>query len=257
VIRINQDFAGAGHEQPLDWLDALASSVDLDQLMMIANELPQASLALLVHSTKITATVVEILRAKVEAGESHRLPDLASALNNLATRLSNVGQREAALAAAKEAADIYRELAARAPDAYRPDLAMVLNDLANRLSEVGQREAALAPAQEAVAIRRELAARAPDAYRPALAGALAALANQFEENGQIEAAFEQNREAIEIYAPFFLAQPKAFVHWMLPMCRQYIERCEKLGREPDGELLGPIVEVLQRMQESPPDEAGQ
>ncbi len=66
--------------------------------------------------------------------------------------MSEVGQREAALAPAQEAADLYRELAAKAPDAYRPDLAMALNNLATSLSEVGQREAALAPAQEAVAI---------------------------------------------------------------------------------------------------------
>ena len=83
--------------------------------------------------------------------------------------MSEVGQREAALAPAKEAADLYRELAAKAPDAYRPDLASALNNLATSLSEVGQREAALAPAKEAVAIRRELAAKAPDAYRPDLA----------------------------------------------------------------------------------------
>ena len=31
------------------------------------------------------------------------------------------------------------------------------------------------------------------------------------------------------------------------MCQQYIERCEKLGREPDAELLGPIAEALQQM----------
>ena len=33
------------------------------------------------------------------------------------------------------------------------------------------------------------------------------------------------------------------------MTRNYLERCEEVGREPDAELLGPIVEVLQRMQE--------
>ncbi len=130
---------------------------------------------------------------------------------------------------------------------------MALNNLAIRLSEVGQREAALAPAQEAADLYRELAAKAPDAYRPALAGSLATLANCFEENGQIEEAFERNREAIENYAPFFLAQPRAFVHWMVPMCQLYIGRCEKLGREPDMELLGPIVEVLQRLQEGSGD----
>ena len=194
VIRTAQDFAGAGYEQPLAWLDALGSSVDIDQLMPIADQLPQDSLALLVHGAKITMTIVDGLREKVEAGERGRLPKLAaytqsggsvgrargqgrrrrpsadglravsragrrrrrdlspylaSALNNLANCLSEVGQREAALAPAKEAAALYRELAAKAPDAYRPALAMALNNLAISLSEVGQREAALAPAKEA------------------------------------------------------------------------------------------------------------
>ena len=39
------------------------------------------------------------------------------------------------------------------------------------------------------------------------------------------------------------------------MCAEYLERCEKVGREPDAELLGPIVEVLQRMQEGSEGEA--
>ncbi len=44
VIRTAQDFAAAGYEQPLAWLDALGSSVDVDQLMMIADQLPLAAL---------------------------------------------------------------------------------------------------------------------------------------------------------------------------------------------------------------------
>ena len=96
-------------------------------------------------------------------------PISPAALNNLANCLSDVGQRQEALAPAQEAADLYRELAAKAPDAYRPDLAMALNNLAIRLSEVGQRQEALAPAQEAADLYRELAAKAPDAYRPDLA----------------------------------------------------------------------------------------
>ena len=64
-------------------------------------------------------------------------------LNNLSGRLSGVGRREEALAAAREAADLYRELAAERPDAFRPNLAMSLNNLSNRLSEVGRREDAL------------------------------------------------------------------------------------------------------------------
>ena len=33
------------------------------------------------------------------------------------------------------------------------------------------------------------------------------------------------------------------------MCRQYVERCGKLGREPDEALLGPIATVMQEMKE--------
>ena len=45
-------------------------------------------------------------------------PDLASSLNNLSASLADLGQREDALAAIEEAAQVYRELAARWPDAY-------------------------------------------------------------------------------------------------------------------------------------------
>ena len=77
------------------------------------------------------------------------------------------------------------------------------------------------------------------------------LANCLEANGDLAGALERNREAIEIYRPYFLAQPLAFVHWMVPMCQQYIARSEKLGREPDEALLGPIEVALQEMQGSP------
>ena len=59
-------------------------------------------------------------------------------LNNLATRLSELGRREEALKAAEEAADLYRALAAARPEAFTPDLAMSLNNLATMLSELGR-----------------------------------------------------------------------------------------------------------------------
>jgi hypothetical protein len=45
-------------------------------------------------------------------------PDLASSLNNLSASLADLGRREDALAAIEEAAQVYRGLAARWPDAY-------------------------------------------------------------------------------------------------------------------------------------------
>ena len=103
VIRTAQDFVGAGYEQPLAWLDALGSSVDVDQLMMIADELPQTSLALARHAVRISRHDRREPGEEVDQGRTERIPSLAAAYNNLAIRLSEVGQREAALAPAKEA----------------------------------------------------------------------------------------------------------------------------------------------------------
>jgi hypothetical protein len=69
--------------------------------------------------------------------------------------------REEALAAMREAADTYRELAAAHPDAFRPDLAMALTNLSAGLAGLGRRKDALAAIREAVTIRRKLAARWP------------------------------------------------------------------------------------------------
>jgi hypothetical protein len=64
-------------------------------------------------------------------------------LNNLASTLSELGQREEALAAAREAAGLYRDLARAWPEAFTPDLATSLNTLAAMLSELGRREQSL------------------------------------------------------------------------------------------------------------------
>ena len=45
-------------------------------------------------------------------------PDLANSLNKLSASLADLGQWEDALAAIEEAAQVYRKLAARWPDAY-------------------------------------------------------------------------------------------------------------------------------------------
>ena len=81
---------------------------------------------------------VTIRRQLAQASPAAYLPDLATSLNNLASRLSEVGEREEALEVAREAVTIRRQLAQANPAAYLPDLAMSLNNLANRLSEVGR-----------------------------------------------------------------------------------------------------------------------
>ncbi|MFN7804691.1 MAG: tetratricopeptide repeat protein, partial [Planctomycetaceae bacterium] len=88
--------------------------------------------------------------------------------NNLGNRLSELGRREAALAAAEEAVRIRRTLAAERPDAFLPDLAASLNNVSVMLSELGRREAALAASREAVQYFLTLTRQVPHAFQQQL-----------------------------------------------------------------------------------------
>lgn len=75
----------------------------------------------------------------------------ASSLVGLAIAQAMLGQREAALQAAQEAVDLYRELAAQRADAFRPDLATSLIVLALRHHDAGDTSRAVPLAHEAIA----------------------------------------------------------------------------------------------------------
>ena len=167
VIRTAQDHAqgDAGHVS-VAWLQHLAGQTnDPFALIAIAEALPDQTLALREQAAEITGRIVTGL-ASLAASDSDLQPLHAGSANNLGVRLSALGDREAALSAAREAVDLYRALAAQRPDAFRPDLAVSLNNLATFLSELGDREAALSAAREAVEIRRALAAQRPTRSGP-------------------------------------------------------------------------------------------
>ena len=179
LVRCAQDFAAAGYAEPVRWLEALfgAPEIDVGAMMEIANALPHETLTLRELAASLTERIVQTLRggatAQMAAGSDLELQSFyAGWLNKLGNRLSDLGRREDALAAAQEAVDIRRRLAADRPDAFLPDLAGSLNNLGARLSDLGRREEALAAAQEAVDIRRRLAASRPDAFLPDLASSL-------------------------------------------------------------------------------------
>ena len=121
--------------------------------------------------------------------------------NNLAIRLSAVGERGEALEAAREAVRLRRALAEDFPAAYTPDLAMSLNNLAAFLSEVGERDEALVAAREAVELYRGLAEASPAAYTPDLAGSLNNLANRLSEVGEQDSALETFVEGFDGFSP--------------------------------------------------------
>ncbi len=198
LIRTAQDYAqGDASHRSVVWLRHLIDQIDdFVALMALADQLPEHTLALRELAALANGRIKDVL-TELAASEPDFLPLLATARNNLTTRLSDLGRRELALAAAEQAAALYRELAAQRPDVFRSNLAVALAVKGNCLDALGRAADALAANVEAIA------------------------------------------------TPVFVEQPAAFGHWMAPMVRQYLERCERLGREPDMERLGPAVVILQ------------
>ena len=130
--------------------------------------------------------------------------------NNLSIRLFDVGERNEALEAAREAVELYRGLAEASPAAYTPRLAASLNNLANCLSAVGEHNEALEAAREAVRLRRALAEAFPAAYTPDLAMSLNNLANCLSAVGEHNEALEAAREAVRLRRALAEAFPAAY-----------------------------------------------
>jgi tetratricopeptide (TPR) repeat protein len=210
VIRACQDFLIRGVRQPLAWLQALrAESTELEALRRLANAMPSASIELREVALALTQTIVE--RAKALPNSATQQAFLATSLNNLSIRLSDLGRREPALAAIEEAVGIRRNLAAARPDAFLPVLAGSLDNLSNSLSDLGRREPALAAIEEAVGILRDLAAARPDAFLPDLATSLKNLSNRLSDLGRREPALAAIEEAVGILRKLAAARPDAFL----------------------------------------------
>ena len=155
--------------------------------------------------------------------------------------------RERATEITTRIVDALRASVASEPDRLS-DLASSLNNLSNRLSELGRREEALAASEEAVATYRALAASRPDAFRPDLALSLWVLADRIDENGDPPGGVGANAEAIAVLAVPFQQLPTAHAPRMAGMLQEYIQRCQKLEREPDMELLTPVLSVFELLQ---------
>jgi hypothetical protein len=189
-----------GQETPQAFKDTAYQAVD---------QLPHHSVSTTYFSAALTAVLSTLLRTLAGSNPDAYLPDLASALNNLGTRLASAGQRQAAVAPAEEAAGIYRQLAETDPGTYLPSLATALNNLGTQRADAGQHQAALAPTEEAITVLRQLAEADPDAHLPSLASALSNLGNQLGSAGQRQAALGPAGEAITVLRQLAETDPDA------------------------------------------------
>ena len=121
--------------------------------------------------------------------------------NNLSIRLSDVGERAAALVAACVAVELYRGLAEASPQAYTLNLAMLLTNLAIRLSAVGERNEAL-----------EIFVEGVDCFSPAVrARLLVARAHWRDDGGEAGDVVAAAREADSTDDPVLLGPVRRMI----------------------------------------------
>jgi hypothetical protein len=257
VVRTVQDYAFDPTHPSVFWLRHLARlTEDPFVLMAIGDELPRRTLAMCELAAEVQGRIAAALTVRA-ADDPDLVPLLAISQDELAERLSDLGEWEAALVAAREAVKLHRGLAAQRPDVFWPSLAMSLTNLANILSELDERKAAqavareavelhcgiveegpdavrpdlaalrgaaLVVAREAVDLHRALAAQRPDEFRPVLAESLNNLANLLAELGQSEAALAEARQAVDLYSTLVAQRPDAFQH-VLATSLRFRARC--------------------------------
>ncbi len=258
LIRLWRDFGGVpeqmrGHKLPaavgsLKWFDALLAKAaqvkDLGFLRRLSSAIPLGSLTLAEPGLRLERMLCEAHRKLASSQPEAFLPGLAASLNNLGARLSETGRRDEALEATREAVEIRRKLASSQPEAFLPDLAASLNNLGNRLSETGRRDEALEATREAVETYRKLASSQPEAFLPDLARALGTLHIVQKAGGDLTAAEKSLIEAISALSPVFVQQPQPLGRLMASLVRHYIAVVQELGREPDEDLLEPLLPAL-------------
>lgn len=126
----------------------------------------------------------------------------ADAALERSSAMANAGQGRAALANARTAVRLYRQLSAEDPAVYRPDLAVALGSLSDRLSDSGDAAAALDAARESVALLRALRS-APDddaeLFAPYVGAAIGRWASRLHDAGRDADALTAAREAVDLF----------------------------------------------------------
>ncbi|MFC8288670.1 ATP-binding protein [Streptomyces cyaneofuscatus] len=137
-------------------------------------------------------------RAAAEGDPAAGRPGLAAALGALSALRAEAGDREGAVAPAREAVEIYRLLSENPEDGFVPTLAGALHQLSNRISATGDHTAALPPAKEAAKLYAELGMKRPDRYQSELAEAMNALGDRIADTGDRTTPVPFGKQAVRL-----------------------------------------------------------
>jgi tetratricopeptide (TPR) repeat protein len=179
------------------------------------------------------------------------LPDLAESLEELAATLLEARERgEEALAVIQEAVDIRRQITARGPVVSTLlDLVDSLGTLATSHFEVGERETALRVLMESLDILRgteaQRFAEAADRLRAVLER-LTAILEAPDPTSDSTMRIASLEHAIRSITFFFHKQPLIFADPMNTALLTYLATLLRVGRQPDRELLRPIIQAVEK-----------
>ena len=198
AVRLRRDLAAA---RPDLHLGDLAGS--LNNLGVRCNELGQTEEAVRWAKESVgirrrqldehtTSTTIEA----VAATDALRA-ELASALNNLGAAQASAGEKQMAIDATREAADLYRVLTRHRPQRHLLDLATTLSNLGSQEWEHQRPRPAEATAEQAVLLFEELAQDNPG-VRGELATALNNLGVYRAANGKNTEALRAARSAVAL-----------------------------------------------------------
>lgn len=194
LVRVVQDFSQTD-PKPKTWFAALLKGCwdDPAALWQIDAVMPSNSVAL----SDVNLQLVQRLRAL----DADPAPEAqAKHWTRLFGALTNAGQRDAALAAAQQAANLCQGLARQLSGAYTPNWAMSLNNLANAHDAVGQSGRGLVFAKKAADLYSNLARTHPGAYTASFAHTATTLAHLHATEGQHQEALAVARKAEQLWS---------------------------------------------------------
>ncbi|MFJ3101803.1 hypothetical protein [Streptomyces sp. NPDC086835] len=171
----------------------------------------------------------------------------AALLYSFGIRSGRAGYLREGVSAAADAVDIYSNLAASQPRAYRAQLAASLNSLGFVLAKAGEKRTALARTKESVWLYRRLAAAEPLIFRQKLAITLGHLSIRLGQANDKWGSLRAIREAVHILEELESDNPET--------CRPHLARnLHNLGRalartDNESEALIHTTEAVRLYQE--------
>ena len=240
----------------MSWLTHLANRIDNPEaLVPLVDALPQQTTVLREAALDLTRRMADASRQVYAA--SGALDDARAAaawLSNLSTRLSALGQLEAAVTAAEEASAIDRRLAEASPEIFARSLAFSLSNLSKCLTDLRRRDEALAIAEEALALHRALAAVLPRDFNPRLGVSLSNYAVVLSDLGRREEALAAAEEAVTLRRALASTQPDEFNPDLAQSLHNLANILSDAGRQMEAlEAVEEAVGIFRELAAASPD----